>query len=210
MTFVHPRTVSPQTLLGEECLPTRTSQCSGCGASCRPDDRHLCVPDLGTLTDDVCCIHASVAAERPHWVANDRLLRCTGVALSSRGAQGIIDRTADDLHRSQPLETAVRYTLAQRSGYIEGNRIGISGQEPWHRGLAVGSGAVEGACRHIIQSRFQRTGMLWKPPGFLQVLAVRLARINRPPKNVGLAADSRSRHRHHLQNEGTPPMLHSM
>jgi hypothetical protein len=85
MTFIHPWTVSPQTLLGEECLPIRTSQCGGCGVSCRPDDRHIGVPELGTFTDDVRCLYASVAAERPHRVTNDRLLRCTGAALSSRG-----------------------------------------------------------------------------------------------------------------------------
>jgi hypothetical protein len=182
MTYVHPRTVSPQTLLDEGCLPIQTFQCGGCGASCRPDDRHLGVPELGTFTDDVRCLYASVAAERPHRVANDRLLRCTGVALSSRGAQGIIDRTADDLQRRQPWKTAVRHGLAKLIGYIEGNHTRIRGQEPWHRGLAVGAGAVEGTCKHIMQSRFQRTGMLWKPPGFLNVLALRLARLNGPPE----------------------------
>jgi hypothetical protein len=98
-----------------------------------------------------------------------------------------------------------RYALAQLMGYIEGNRTQIRGHEPWHRWLAVGAGAVEGVCKHIIQSRFQRTGMLWKLPGVLNVLALRLARLNRPPRHAGLAADSRSRHRHHPQNEGTPP-----
>jgi hypothetical protein len=210
MTFVYPRTVSPQTLLDEECLPIRTSQCGGCGASYRPDDRHPCVPDLGTFTDDVRCLYASVAAERPHRVANNRLLQCTGVTLSSRGAQGIIDRTADDLQWRQPWQTAVRHALAQLIGYIDENRTRIRGQEAWHRGLAVGAGAVEGACRHIIQSRFQRTGMLWKPPGFLNVLALCAPDSTDPPRNVGRAADSRSRHRHHPQNEGTPPMLHRM
>jgi hypothetical protein len=130
----------------------------------------------------MCCLYASVAAERPHRVASDRLLRCTGVALNSRGAQGIIDRTADDLQRRRPWKTAVRHALTQLIGYIEGNRTRIRGQEPWHRGLTLGAGAMESACKHIIQSRFQRTGMLWKPPGFLNVLALRLARLNRPPE----------------------------
>ena len=45
-------------------------------------------------------------------------------------------------------------------------------------GLAVGSGAVEGACKHVIHSRFKRAGMRWKQPGFLTVLALRLAHLN--------------------------------
>jgi hypothetical protein len=78
----------------------------------------------------------------------------------------------------QPWQTAVRHALAQLIGYIDGNRTRIRGQEPWHRGLAVGSGAVEGACKPVIPSRFKRAGMRWKPPGFLNVLALRCARLN--------------------------------
>jgi hypothetical protein len=51
------------------------------------------------------CLHAPVAVERLHRVADDRLLRCTEVAPNSRVAQGIIDRTADDLWWRQPWKT---------------------------------------------------------------------------------------------------------
>jgi hypothetical protein len=43
---------------------------------------------------------------------------------------------------------------------------------------SIGSGAVEGACKHVIQSRFKRAGMRRKQPGFLNVLALLLARFN--------------------------------
>ena len=72
MTYVHPRTVSPQTLLGEVCLPMPTFQCSGCEVSNRPDDRQLGVPEVCDFTDDMHCLYASVAAERCHRVAEDR------------------------------------------------------------------------------------------------------------------------------------------
>ena len=312
------------------------------------------MPEAGDFTDDVRCLYAPVAAELPHRVANDLFQRCTGVALSSRGAQGIINSTADDLQRWQatretqeaqavadalgagdgasdlrveiamdgvmahidgrwqeakvgtilvrrleaqaeeptlgailarryvgvlgsaadlavritqvireagwermplgeilgdgapwiwkvadahvpgvrqtldsyhlrehlyafaqlqypnnpvgakawveqkmgalltdrvgdvlsalkrmrPWKKTVRKALAQLTGYVERNRTRIRYQEPWHRGLAVGSGAVEGACKHVIQSRFKRAGMRWKQPGFLNVLALRIARLN--------------------------------
>jgi hypothetical protein len=48
---VHTRTVSPETLLGQVGIPVRTCQCDGCGASLRPDDRHVGVPERGVLTD---------------------------------------------------------------------------------------------------------------------------------------------------------------
>jgi len=82
------------------------------------------------------------------------------------------------LKRMRPWKTAVRDALVQLIGYVERNRTRIRYQESWHSGLAVGSGAVEGACKHVIQSRFKRAGMRWKPPGFLHVLALRLARLN--------------------------------
>jgi len=82
------------------------------------------------------------------------------------------------LKRMRPWKQTVRKALAQLIGYVERNQTRIRYQEPWHRGLAVGSGAVEGACKHVIQSRFKRAGMRWKPPGFLHVLALRLARLN--------------------------------
>ena len=51
--YVHTRTVSPETLLGQVCIPVRTCQCDGCGASLRPDDRHVGVPEMGAFTDAV-------------------------------------------------------------------------------------------------------------------------------------------------------------
>jgi hypothetical protein len=63
-------------------------------------------------------------------------------------------------------------------GYVAHNRTRIKYQVPWHTGLAVGSGAAEGACKHVIQSRFKRAGMRWKQPGFLNVLALRIAHLN--------------------------------
>ena len=353
-SYVHTRTVSPQTLLGEVHIPVRTFQCDGCGAALRPDDRHLGVPEVGNCTDDVRARYAPVIAELPQRVANDLLARCTGVALSSRGAQGLSDRTAQDLQRWQaergmpaapavvdalaagagaadlrveiamdgvmahiagrwqevqgapllvrqldaqaeepplgtvlarrdvcvlggaadlaarikqasddagwepiaigeilgdgapwiwkaadtdcpggrqtrdysplseplyafahlqyphhpvgakawveqnmgalltdrvgevlralkrlrPWKTAVRGAVTQLIGYVERTRTRIRYQEPWHPGLAVGSGAVAGACTPVVQSRFTRAGLRWKQPGFLNVLALRIARLN--------------------------------
>jgi hypothetical protein len=97
--YLHTRTVSPQTLLGEVHIPVRTFQCGGCGASLRPDDRSLGVPEAGNFTDDVRALYAPVVAELPHRVANDLFERCTGVVLSSCGAQGLIDSTAQDLQQ---------------------------------------------------------------------------------------------------------------
>jgi hypothetical protein len=82
------------------------------------------------------------------------------------------------LKRMRPWKKAVRDVLTQLIGSVQRNRICLRDQEPWRHGLAVGSGAVEGACNHVIQRRFKRAGLRWKSPGFLNVLALRLARLN--------------------------------
>ena len=99
--YIHTRTVSPETWLGKMTIPVRTFQCSGCGTAFRPDDAALGVPAAGDFTDDVRSLYAPVAAELPPRVANDLFQRCTGVVLSSRGAQSLIDSTAQDLRRWQ-------------------------------------------------------------------------------------------------------------
>jgi hypothetical protein len=82
------------------------------------------------------------------------------------------------LKRLRPWKQPVCTALAHLLGDIERHRTRSRYQAPWPCGLAVGAGAVEGACNHVMQSRFQRTGMRWKPAGFLRGLALRMARLN--------------------------------
>jgi hypothetical protein len=118
---VHTRTVSPQTLLGEGRIPVRTFQGGGCGAALRPDDQHLGVPEVGDCTDDVRARYAPVAAELPHRVAHDLGPRGTGVVLSSRGAQSLIDSTAQDFQPWQAeRETQDTTTVSDAVGAGDG------------------------------------------------------------------------------------------
>jgi hypothetical protein len=97
----------------------------------------------------------------------------TGALLTDRGGEVL-----SALKRMWPWKKAICDALAQLIGYGEHNRTRIRDQEPWHRGLAVGSGAVEGACQHLIQTRFKRAGRRWKQPGLRNVLTLRIARLN--------------------------------
>lgn len=96
-----------------------------------------------------------------------------GALLTDRGGDVL-----SALKRMRPWKKTVCKALAQLIGYVARNRTRIKYQEPWQCGLAVGSGVVEGACKHVIQSRFKRAGMRWKSPGFLNVLALRMARLS--------------------------------
>ena len=72
----------------------------------------------------------------------------------------------------------VQQAVTQLTGYIETNRTRIHYQEPWHSGLAVRSGSVEGACKHVVQARFNRAGLRWTTRGFLHMLELPPARLN--------------------------------
>ena len=45
-------------------------------------------------------------------------------------------------------------------------------------GYPIGSGNVEGACRHLIKDRMERTGMRWKYKGAQAILSLRATYIN--------------------------------
>ncbi len=353
LNCVHIREVTVKTLFGDIVIKYRGFRCTGCGAYSRPDDASLGIPEEGTFSDDVRSLYQPLVAELPHRTANDIFQQFTGVDLSSRGGQSIIDSTAKDLEewrvnreagevfnissllaqgddlvlevamdgvmahidgdwheakvgtilvrrrgeqtaegepklgkvearryacvygggpeelaveikrtigeagwdgipiaeivgdgskwiwklaenhfpgvpqildmwhlkehfyefagvhyknpsrakawvqmkidallenrvgdvlgglkKMKPAGKAAREALRGLIVYVGNNSGRIRYQEPWEAGLAVGSGSVEGACKHLVQSRFKRAGMRWKTPGFLSVVELRVARLN--------------------------------
>jgi hypothetical protein len=108
------------------------------------------------------------APERAHAWVEEKL----AAVLTDRGGDVV-----GALKRMRPRQPTVWEGLQALLGYIESNRSRLAYKEPWHTGLAVGSGAVEGACKHIVQARFKRAGMCWKQQGFLNGLKLRLSRL---------------------------------
>jgi len=47
------------------------------------------------------------------------------------------------------------------------------------RGYTIGSGAVEGACKHLVGRRLKQSGMIWSRKGSSAILALRIAWLNR-------------------------------
>jgi hypothetical protein len=45
-------------------------------------------------------------------------------------------------------------------------------------GYDIGSGAVEGACKHVVAKRLKQSGMIWTRPGSSAVLALRITWLN--------------------------------
>lgn len=76
------------------------------------------------------------------------------------------------------LRGARRQALDGQIGYLEAGRSRMDyaryAQEDW----PIGSGAVEGSCKHVVKERFHVTGARWKRDQIQNILALRLSIFN--------------------------------
>ena len=75
--------------------------------------------------------------------------------------------------RGQP-----RKTVEQVTGYLERNRERMKYDEYLAAGYPIGSGVVEGACRHLVKDRLERAGMRWRRQGAQAMLDLRATYLN--------------------------------
>ena len=61
------------------------------------------------------------------------------------------------------LKGQERKTVRGAAEYFERNRDRMKYDEYLAAGYPIGSGVVEGACRHLVKDRMERTGMRWLP-----------------------------------------------
>jgi len=62
--------------------------------------------------------------------------------------------------------------------YLENNRDFMKYDEYLSAGYPIGSGVVEGACRHVVKDRMEQTGMHWRIPGAQSILHLRALYLN--------------------------------
>ena len=63
-------------------------------------------------------------------------------------------------------------------GYFDRNRSRMRYDEYLAAGYPIGSGVVEGACRHLVKDRLERAGMRWHPDGAQAMLNLRATYLN--------------------------------
>ena len=63
--------------------------------------------------------------------------------------------------------------LRKVCGYLEKNRHRMRYHEYLACGYPIASGVIEGACRHVVKDRLERTGMNWTIPGAQAMLELR-------------------------------------
>ena len=92
----------------------------------------------------------------------------------------ILERLIDDLaeritvHRGRKREA-----LARLHKYIKDNEEEMRYDEFRSRGYDIGSGAVEGSCKHVVGKRLKQSGMIWSRPGSSSTLVLRITWLDR-------------------------------
>lgn len=76
------------------------------------------------------------------------------------------------------LAKSKRKTLDTICGYLEKNRGRMRYDEYLWQGYPIASGVIEGACRHVVKDRLERTGMNWTKPGAQAMLNIRSVAIS--------------------------------
>jgi hypothetical protein len=71
-----------------------------------------------------------------------------------------------------------RKGLEREIGYLENGRERMDYPRYREQGWLVGSGAVEGTCKHLVKERYNVTGARWKRANIPYVLALRLSIFN--------------------------------
>lgn len=76
------------------------------------------------------------------------------------------------------LTAAHRERLEQISQYFYHNQARLHYDQYLAAGYPIASGVIEGACRHVIKDRLERTGMHWTVPGAQALLQLRCVALN--------------------------------
>ena len=83
-----------------------------------------------------------------------------------------------EMATKQGLSGAKKKTIAKVCAYLEANRERMHYDEYLQAGYPIASGAVEGACRHLVKDRMERAGMHWTIAGAQAMLDVRSIHVS--------------------------------
>ena len=92
------------------------------------------------------------------------------------------------LARCQPTSAEAQETVRTERGYFDKHRRRMQYPQFRARGMMIGSGPVEAACKVVVGHRLKRAGMRWSRAGADAILAVRCALLNHQPEQLEVAA----------------------
>lgn len=87
-------------------------------------------------------------------------------------------RRLETLQRHLPPSSATGRALRQVAYYLARNQPYMDYATYLRRGWPIGTGVVEGTCRHLVKDRLELSGMRWTVPGAEAILALRAVNEN--------------------------------
>jgi hypothetical protein len=117
------------------------------------------------------CFHAETSSAAETFVA--RYLR-----LLLEGKVDSVIRSFRQLVVTRKLTAEKQRRLQAVITYYDNNRQHMRYDEYLAAGYPIGSGVAEGACRHLVKDRLERTGMRWSLPGAQATLHLRALYLN--------------------------------
>lgn len=93
-------------------------------------------------------------------------------------AAGVV-RGLREMATKQDLSGTKKKTIATVCAYLETNLERMHYDDYLRAGYPIASGAVEGACRHLVKDRMERAGMHWTVAGAQAMLDVRSIYVSR-------------------------------
>ena len=91
---------------------------------------------------------------------------------------GKIEALLGLLKKLAPRPCALRERLRLEIGYFAENQERMRYDRFRQKGLFIGSGVVEAACKSVVGHRFKQSGMRWSRQGLLHLLHLRLCILN--------------------------------
>jgi hypothetical protein len=105
-------------------------------------------------------------------LVRDRTLRIL------RGEVDSVVRGLRQMGSKRRLRGSQAKELATLCQYLDKNRERMRYHEYLQKGYPIASGVIEGACRHYVKDRMERTGMSWIKPGAQAMLELRSTALN--------------------------------
>jgi hypothetical protein len=79
----------------------------------------------------------------------------------------------------RPLDATQRKALDRICGYLSNNAHRMRYDQYLQAGYPIASGVIEGACRHVVVDRMERSGMRWVMSGAQAMLGLRCIALNK-------------------------------
>jgi hypothetical protein len=95
-----------------------------------------------------------------------------------QGKTGRVIGGLKQMATKRKLKGSKKKRLYQALGYLKNNRNYMKYDEYLENGYPIGSGVVEGACRHLVKDRMELTGMHWRTDGAQSMLSLRAVFLN--------------------------------